>query len=179
RRGGGRAGLRAARDRGVGLPVRAGGRGGRARDRRRQRLHRGGGRRGRAAADRSGDRAPPARADGSGAGRTRRRGGRDCAGGSARYGALTRRAARAARTFRPDVVYAHFLAPAGLIAALSSRAPLVVTAHGQDVRNIGVIPGVAAATRYVVGRAAAVIAVSAYLRGELEAKIPAARGKTE
>jgi glycosyltransferase involved in cell wall biosynthesis len=101
------------------------------------------------------------------------------AGGKARYSRLASRAARAARTFRPDVVYAHFLVPAGLIGALSSRAPLVVTAHGQDVRNVGAIPGVAAATRYVVSRAQTVIAVSDYLRRELESKIPAARGKTE
>jgi glycosyltransferase involved in cell wall biosynthesis len=101
------------------------------------------------------------------------------AGGRLRYRRLASRAARAATTFRPDVVYAHFLVPSGLIAALASRAPLVVTAHGQDVRNVGAIPGVASATRYVVGRAAAVIAVSDYLRRELEAKVPAARGKTE
>src|SRR5262249_8038921 len=100
-------------------------------------------------------------------------------GGRMRYSVLGQRAAYAARTFRPEVVYAHFLVPAGLIAALSSRAPLVVTAHGQDVRNIGSMPGVAAATLYVVRRAAAVIAVSDYLRRELEAKIPAAQGKTE
>jgi glycosyltransferase involved in cell wall biosynthesis len=100
-------------------------------------------------------------------------------GGSVRYATLARRAARAARAFRPDVVYAHFLVPAGLIAALSSRAPLVVTAHGQDVRNVGTLPGAAAATRYVVDRAAAVVAVSDFLRRELEAKIPGARGKTE
>ncbi len=100
-------------------------------------------------------------------------------GGKARYSRLASRAARAATTFRPDVVYAHFLVPSGLIAALASRAPLVVTAHGQDVRNVGAIPGVAAATRYVVGRAAAVIAVSDYLRRELEAKVPAATGKTQ
>ncbi len=100
-------------------------------------------------------------------------------GGRTRYARLASRTARAARTFRPDVVYAHFLVPAGLIAALSSRAPLVVTAHGQDVRNIGTFPGVAAATRHVVRRAAAVVAVSDYLRRELEARIPAARGKTE
>ncbi len=100
-------------------------------------------------------------------------------GGRARYSTLASRTVRAARTFRPDVVYAHFLVPTGLIAALASRAPLVVTAHGQDVRNIGALPGAAAATRYVVGRAAAVIAVSDYLRRELEAKIPRACGKTE
>src|SRR5579884_3295196 len=97
------------------------------------------------------------------------------AGGKLRYLELARRAARASR---PDVVYAHFLVPSGLIAALAGRAPLVVTAHGRDVRNVGELPGVAALTRRVVTRAHTVIAVSEYLRGELEAKLPAARGKT-
>ena len=80
---------------------------------------------------------------------------------------------------RPDVVYAHFLVPAGLIAAFAVRAPLVVTAHGQDVANIGTIPGIRFATRLVVNRASAVIAVSAYLRRLLEASVPEARGKTD
>jgi glycosyltransferase involved in cell wall biosynthesis len=101
------------------------------------------------------------------------------AGGRARYLRLGRDAVAAARRFRPDVLYAHFLVPAGLLAALASRAPLVVTAHGQDVQNIGSIPGVRAATRFVVSRAAAVVSVSGYLRRELEAKVPAARGKVE
>jgi glycosyltransferase involved in cell wall biosynthesis len=100
-------------------------------------------------------------------------------GGKRRYAALAARALKAARTFKPDVVYAHFLVPAGLIAALASRAPLVVTAHGRDVRNVGAIPGIRELTRLTVRRAAAVIAVSDYLRGELEAKVPEARGKTE
>jgi glycosyltransferase involved in cell wall biosynthesis len=100
-------------------------------------------------------------------------------GGRRRYLELARDARRAARRFDPDVVYAHFLVPAGLAAALASRAPLVVTAHGRDVRNVGAIPGVAAATRFVVGRAAAVVAVSNYLRRELEARVPEARGKVE
>jgi glycosyltransferase involved in cell wall biosynthesis len=99
-------------------------------------------------------------------------------GGKSRYLSLGRRTVEAARRFRPDVVYAHFLVPTGLI-ALAGRAPLVVTAHGRDVRNIGSIPGARAATRAVVRRAAAVIAVSDYLRRELEAKVPEARGKTE
>jgi glycosyltransferase involved in cell wall biosynthesis len=98
------------------------------------------------------------------------------AGGKRRYLELLRRT-RAAR--RPDVVYAHFLVPAGLIAAVAGRAPLVVTAHGRDVRNIGQLPGVAAATALVVRRAAAVVCVSEYLRRELELKLPAARGKTD
>jgi glycosyltransferase involved in cell wall biosynthesis len=97
------------------------------------------------------------------------------AGGKLRYLTLARRA-RAAE--RPDVVYAHFLVPSGLIAGLASRAPLVVTAHGRDVRNVGALRGVEAATRLTVKRAAAVIAVSDYLRRELEAKVPEARGKT-
>lgn len=100
-------------------------------------------------------------------------------GGRRRHLALARDAIRSARRFRPEVVYAHFLAPAGLVAALSSRAPLVVTAHGQDVRNIGSIPGARAATKYVVRRAAAVIAVSGWLRDQLELAVPAAAGKTE
>jgi glycosyltransferase involved in cell wall biosynthesis len=100
-------------------------------------------------------------------------------GGKRRYAVLGVSAIRAARRFRPDVVYAHFLVPSGLLAALSSRAPLVVTAHGRDVRNVGAVPGVATLTRRTVRRAAAVIAVSEYLRRELEAKAPEAAGKTE
>ena len=100
------------------------------------------------------------------------------AGGKRRYLELARRTVATARRFRPDVVHAHFLVPTGLIAALASRAPLVVTAHGRDVRNVGALPAVAAATRAVVRRAAAVVTVSDYLRRELEAKIPEAHGKT-
>src|SRR5215210_3969539 len=81
-------------------------------------------------------------------------------GGKRRFATLAARTLRAARRFRPDVVYAHFLVPAGLTAALAGRAPLVVTAHGRDVRNIGWLPGIGVATRFVVGRAATVIAVS-------------------
>jgi glycosyltransferase involved in cell wall biosynthesis len=98
------------------------------------------------------------------------------AGGKRRYVELARAARRAPR---PDVVYAHFLVPSGLIAALAQRAPLVLTAHGRDVRNVGAIRGVGVATRFAVRRASAVIAVSEYLRRELEAKVPEARGKTE
>jgi len=96
------------------------------------------------------------------------------AGGKRRYLELARRVRRAPK---PDVVYAHFLVPSGLIASRVD-APLVVTAHGRDVRNIGATPGVGALTRRVVGRASAIVAVSDYLRRELEAKLPNARGKT-
>src|SRR5471032_2228841 len=97
------------------------------------------------------------------------------AGGKRRFFEL-RQAVLAAP--RPDVVWAHFLVPAGLFAS-EVDAPLVVTAHGRDVRNIGAVPGVAALTARVVRRASTVIAVSEYLRRELELKLPEARGKTE
>jgi glycosyltransferase involved in cell wall biosynthesis len=96
------------------------------------------------------------------------------AGGKKRFLELRRKVREAAR---PDVVWAHFLVPSGAIAA-SVGAPLVVTAHGRDVRNVDAIPGIARITRRVVERAAAVIAVSDYLRRELELKVPQARGKT-
>jgi len=101
------------------------------------------------------------------------------AGGKLRYLELARATLERARRFRPDVVYAHFLVPTGTIASLATRAPLVVTAHGRDVRNVGTIRGVRAVTRGTIRRASAVIAVSDYLRRELEAKVPEARGKTE
>ena len=98
-------------------------------------------------------------------------------GGKARFLELRRRVRAAARR-EPDVVWAHFLVPAGLFAS-EVGAPLVVTAHGRDVRNIGAIPGIGALTRRVVRRASTVVAVSDYLRRELEDKLADARGKTE
>jgi glycosyltransferase involved in cell wall biosynthesis len=107
----------------------------------------------------------------------------DRRGGSpTKYARLAARAVGTARRSHPDVVYAHFLFPAGLAGLLAARAagaPLVVTAHGQDVRNVGSIPGAAAATRLVVVRAARVVAVSKFLRQELVEKIPQADGRVE
>ena len=100
-------------------------------------------------------------------------------GGPRRHLRLAARTARAARRFRPDVVYAHFLVPTGLWGALLGRAPLVVTAHGQDVANVGSLPGVRAATRLVARRAHAIVAVSGYLRALLEERVPEARGKID
>jgi glycosyltransferase involved in cell wall biosynthesis len=97
------------------------------------------------------------------------------AGGKARFLELRRKISAASR---PDVVWAHFLVPAGLLAS-AVDAPLVVTAHGRDVRNAGASRALGALTRRVVRRAAAVIAVSEYLRRELEQTVPEARGKTE
>jgi glycosyltransferase involved in cell wall biosynthesis len=103
-------------------------------------------------------------------------------GGKLRHARLAVRALRAARRFRPDVVYAHFLFPtglSGLLAARAAGAPLVVTAHGQDVANLTQHRFVRRPTRLVVRGAARVIAVSDWLRGELERGVPEARGKTE
>jgi len=101
------------------------------------------------------------------------------AGGMRKYLRLLREARVTARRTKPDVVYAHYLVPTGLIADVASRAPLVVTAHGRDVRNVGTIRGVKTATETVVRRAHAVICVSHYLRRELEARVPSARGKVK
>ncbi len=106
----------------------------------------------------------------------------DRRGGSrTKYARLLGTAVRRARGFRPDVVYAHGLFPAGAVAATAARAGragLVVTAHGRDVRNIGSIPGVGTGTRYAV-RSAHVIAVSDFLRRELVARVPALEGRVE
>jgi glycosyltransferase involved in cell wall biosynthesis len=99
----------------------------------------------------------------------------------AKHPRLAADAIRLARRFRPDVVYAHFLFPAGGAAAAAARvagAGLVVTAHGRDVRNLGAFPGLGAATRLAV-RSARVIAVSDYLRQELVARLPALEGRVE
>jgi glycosyltransferase involved in cell wall biosynthesis len=96
------------------------------------------------------------------------------------YAALVRKARAAARRFRPDVVFAHFLFPAGAAGALAARAaeaPLVVMAHGQDVANLGRIRGVTAATSWVVRRSSAVIANSRWLANRLTERIPAAGPK--
>ena len=78
------------------------------------------------------------------------------------YLRLLGRARRLVRRHRPDVVYAHYLVPTGLV-AMAAGAPFVITAHGQDVANVGTVPLVGGLTRRVVSRAAAVICVSEYL----------------
>jgi glycosyltransferase involved in cell wall biosynthesis len=98
-----------------------------------------------------------------------------------KYARLVASAVVDARRFRPDVVYAHFLFPAGAAGAAASvagRCPLVVMAHGTDVANLTEIRGVRALTAPVVGRAAAVISNSRWLADRLAASIPAAAAKT-
>jgi len=103
-------------------------------------------------------------------------------GSKLRHARLALRVFRAGRRFRPDVVYAHFLFPTGLGALVAARAvgaPLVVTAHGQDVANATEYPFVRPFLRRVVRGSATVIAVSDWLRARLEQSVPEARAKTE
>jgi glycosyltransferase involved in cell wall biosynthesis len=96
------------------------------------------------------------------------------------YATLVRKARAAAKQLKPDVVFAHFLFPAGAAGALAARSagvPLVVMAHGQDVANLGRIRGVTSATSWVVRRSSAVIANSRWLAGRLTEQIPAAESK--
>jgi glycosyltransferase involved in cell wall biosynthesis len=84
------------------------------------------------------------------------------------YARLAREARAAVARHRPDVVYAHFLVPTGLV-AIATGIPYVITAHGSDVRNMRRSPVVAALTRPVLRRSSAVICVSAYVAKMLAA----------
>jgi len=103
----------------------------------------------------------------------------DRRGARFRHLTLARDVVRTAHRFRPDVVYAHFLVPAGLLGVLAGRAPAVLTAHGQDVENARRSGLVRAATRLAVRRAAGVVAVSDWLRRRLEGVVPESSGRTE
>jgi glycosyltransferase involved in cell wall biosynthesis len=99
-----------------------------------------------------------------------------------KYARLTREAIATARRRGSDVVFAHYLFPtgaAGALAAMPARVPLTVMAHGQDVANLGSIRGVTTATRWVVSRAAAVVANSRWLAARLVEHIPSAAAKVE
>jgi glycosyltransferase involved in cell wall biosynthesis len=82
------------------------------------------------------------------------------------YARLLVRTLALARRRRPDVIYAHYLVPTGLIAAATWR-PFVVTAHGTDVRNTLRSRTIRALTRFVTRRADAVIVVSHFLADRL------------
>lgn len=91
-------------------------------------------------------------------------------GGPLKYARLSGAAVVAARRSRPDVVFAHFLFPAGAAGAAGAvvaRAPLVVMAHGTDVENARRAPVLARATRMVTNRAAVVICNSRWLADRL------------
>jgi glycosyltransferase involved in cell wall biosynthesis len=103
-------------------------------------------------------------------------------GSSAKQGRLALDALRHAVRGEPDIVYGHYLLPAGVIAAAAAaaaRVPLVLTAHGRDVRNVASNPAIRMLTGAAVRRATTVIAVSEWLRDEVHRELPGARAKTE
>jgi glycosyltransferase involved in cell wall biosynthesis len=96
-------------------------------------------------------------------------------GGHRRHLRLARDAVTAARRFRPDVVFAHMLFPAGAGALLGARAvrvPLVVMAHGQDVANLR-HPALRLATAPVLSGADGLIANSRWLAARLPRPVDA------
>ena len=98
-------------------------------------------------------------------------------GGPAKYARLSSEARREARRFGPDVVFAHFLFPAGAAGAFAARAagvPLVVMAHGQDVENLESMRWVRRPTRSVLGRSSSLIVNSSWLGERLERRLPGA-----
>jgi glycosyltransferase involved in cell wall biosynthesis len=95
--------------------------------------------------------------------------------GRTKYVRLVRDARRAAKRFRPDVVYGHFLTfagPAAVRAGRAAGAPVVLTAHGTDVGNVERSRFAKALTRHATSRASRVIAVSDWLRMRLVAELP-------
>lgn len=85
----------------------------------------------------------------------------------AKYAALAGGAIRAAR--HTDVIWAHYLFPTGLVAAVAGRAtrtPWVVTAHGGDVANLA-RGSVRRLSAPAVNGARTVICVSEWLAGRM------------
>jgi glycosyltransferase involved in cell wall biosynthesis len=99
-----------------------------------------------------------------------------------KYVRLVRDARRAAKRFRPDVVYGHFLTfagPAAVRAGHAARAPVVLTAHGTDVDNVERSRLAKRLTRHATRRASRVIAVSDWLRTRLVAELPELADKVD
>ncbi len=79
------------------------------------------------------------------------------------------------RSFRPDVVHAHWWFPAGLVGAWVRHrwdAPLVVTLHGSDLRLAQDLRVATTLFRHVLKRAAVVTTVSSWLARQTEALAP-------
>jgi glycosyltransferase involved in cell wall biosynthesis len=78
---------------------------------------------------------------------------------------------RAARTFKPDVLHAHWWFPNGLVggwAGRMTRTPMVTTFHGTDIRMARAYPASRPLFRRVLRRSAAVTAVSRWLAAEAQ-----------
>lgn len=78
---------------------------------------------------------------------------------------------RLAREFRADLVHAQCVIPSGQL-AVDLGAPAVVTAHGSDAYDWAWRrPGLTRAARYGLQRAAAVVAVSNFIRDRVRALV--------
>jgi len=83
---------------------------------------------------------------------------------------------RMVASFRPDVIHAHWWIPGGWF-AVASGVPTVITCHGSDVRLLARARVLRTLAARVLPRAAAVTTVSTFLARELEASLPALRGR--
>lgn len=90
--------------------------------------------------------------------------------------AFRRAVRRMVASFRPDVIHAHWWIPGGWF-AVASGIPTVVTCHGSDVRLLARARLLRSLAARVLPRAAAVTTVSTFLARELEAAVPALRGR--
>ena len=78
---------------------------------------------------------------------------------------------RAARTFRPDLLHAHWWFPNALVggwAGRLTRTPMVTTFHGTDIRMARAYSAARPLFRQVMRRSAAVTAVSRWLAAEAQ-----------
>jgi glycosyltransferase involved in cell wall biosynthesis len=85
---------------------------------------------------------------------------------------------RAVATFAPDVIHAHWWIPAGLLST-GLGVPVVITAHGSDVRMLDRSAIARRLARFTLTRAAAVTTVSAFLASDLATAIPAAASRIQ
>ena len=93
-------------------------------------------------------------------------------------GAELTRSAWDRRTFRPDVIHAHWWFPSGVVAmtlASLTGTPLVTTIHGTDLRLAKKVTASRPVLRSVVRRSQHVTTVSSWLASELTAIEPDAR----
>ena len=82
------------------------------------------------------------------------------------------------RSFRPDVLHAHWWFPSGVVGmslTVFSRVPLVTTMHGTDLRLAIQVPASRPVLRQVVRKSKRVTTVSRWLATELERVVPDAK----
>ena len=87
---------------------------------------------------------------------------------------LQNRVAPVIRTFRPDLIHAHFMYPAGLIAPLAQRygIPLVITSHGDDFYTSQPDPVLRTRLGIMLSLSQRIIAVGPKLRNDIARAFP-------